>query len=398
MNKRGWESRAHDAVALCVIVIVFAFSAFRSGERVIPVTWDITELIASHVPPPDPSVHVEYAPKTYYDSIPEHVIYKTYPVYTVDAEPPGYLDSLRTLDPVITFDPDKLKTQEEWVKAGEYVFTWPTAFSNAERFVGFLDSAYFASTGDFHTPDGVYPYYRYVIREKGTVLLGNLACANCHTRVMDDGQLVMGAQGNHAFDPNFGYVVAQNPDFPVSIVNHGFYQLTGTPLFPECQELTMGRAREEVIAQLMAPPPGVMTRQGMALDIPLRVPSLIGIRDIRYLDHTGLMLNRGPGDLMRYAALNQGMDMLTSHNGFIPMGVQDFSERPAMRDWGHPFGYDAFKYTDAQLYALAQYLYALHIDARTQRDPAPLQALQEVCARRRCIPSTISSPLESTPQ
>jgi cytochrome c peroxidase len=62
---------------------------------------------------------------------------------------------------------------------------------------------------------------------------------------------------------------------------------------------------------------------------------------------------------MRYAALNQGMDMLTSYNNFIPMGINSYSELPGNDEWDHPFGYDPYRYTDAQLYALAQYIYSL---------------------------------------
>jgi hypothetical protein len=97
----------------------------------------------------------------------------------------------------------------------------------------------------------------------------------------------------------------------------------------------------------------------MAFDMPIRVPSLIGIKDIRYLDHTGLMRHRGPGDLMRYAALNQGMDLITNYGGFIPIGANDHTELPEFDHWSNPFGYDPYRYTDAQLYALTQYIYSL---------------------------------------
>jgi hypothetical protein len=44
--------------------------------------------------------------------------------------------------------------------------------------------------------DGTLPYKTYVIREKGVVEVGNLSCGQCHTRVMPDGTVVKGAQGN----------------------------------------------------------------------------------------------------------------------------------------------------------------------------------------------------------
>ena len=42
-----------------------------------------------------------------------------------------------------------------------------------------------------------------VVREKGRVQIGNLACSMCHTSVMPDGTAVLGAQGNFPFDAVF---------------------------------------------------------------------------------------------------------------------------------------------------------------------------------------------------
>ena len=44
------------------------------------------------------------------------------------------------------------------------------------------------------------PFVKYVIRKKGKVEVGMLACGTCHTRVMPDGAVVKGAQGNFPFD------------------------------------------------------------------------------------------------------------------------------------------------------------------------------------------------------
>jgi hypothetical protein len=48
---------------------------------------------------------------------------------------------------------------------------------------------------------------------------------------------------------------------------------------------------------------GVIFRWNGSVFYPAKVPDLIGIADRRYIDHTGTHLNRGIGDLMRYAAL-----------------------------------------------------------------------------------------------
>ncbi len=82
----------------------------------------------------------------------------------------------------------------------------------------------------------------------------------------------------------------------------------------------------------------------------MQVPDLIGVKDRRYLDHTGLVRHRSIGDLMRYAALNQDTQLLSRYGDFIP-GGSDFRELP------DPL--TKSRYSDEQLYASALYLYSL---------------------------------------
>ncbi len=338
-------------------IFLFIFS-FNNWE--IPVTWDVKAIKNSHLPPPAPGVKVEYAPKAYYDSLPEHVIYQTYPVYAQDYEPSGYLDSLKKIEPKIAFNLREIKTQEDWIRAGEQVFFWPPTLNTENSiFSGkHLDSAYLATSGDKITKEGIYPFAKYTVIDKGVIRYGDLSCATCHSRVMDNGEVIIGAQGNHAFDAGFGYI-AKKFKFPAAVVKAGFLSLSGTPWASNYMDSALNRDAEVMLADLMETPLGVMSRQGMAHNLPLRVPSLIGIKDIKYLDITGLMLHRGPEDLMRYAALNQGMDMLTAYDGFIPLDEPEHVKLPSYEDWNHPFGYDPKRYSDAQLYALTQFIYSL---------------------------------------
>ena len=82
------------------------------------------------------------------------------------------------------------------------------------------------------------------------------------------------------------------------------------------------------------------------------MPDLIGVKDRRYLYHTGLQLRRSIADPMRYAALNQGIDYLASFNGFIPAGGPQFK----LPD---PEAFPLRRYSDEQLYALALFVYSL---------------------------------------
>ena len=74
---------------------------------------------------------------------------------------------------------------------------------------------------------------------------------------------------------------------------------------------------------------------------------MVGIHERRYLDATGLVRHRSIGDLMRYAALNQGMDLLAHFGGFVPV-TADVGEEPG----GFLSGTVKARYSDEQLYAL----------------------------------------------
>jgi len=82
-----------------------------------------------------------------------------------------------------------------------------------------------------------------------------------------------------------------------------------------------------------------------------QVPDLIGLKDRRYLDHTGLVIQRSIADVMRYSALNQDAQFLSRYGDFIPAG-ENFSQLQ-----GSPIAQS--RYSDEQLYALALYLYSL---------------------------------------
>jgi hypothetical protein len=87
----------------------------------------------------------------------------------------------------------------------------------------------------------------------------------------------------------------------------------------------------EEIASVFDVPPGANLRQRSNSFLPIQVPDLIGVKDRRYLDRTGLELQRDIGDLMRYAAMNRGAERLGSYAGFIPVDVPEFKYLPPPR-------------------------------------------------------------------
>ena len=107
---------------------------------------------------------------------------------------------------------------------------------------------------------------------------------------------------------------------------------------------------DEIVGMGEVMPAGVMARIRTSPLSPVQVPDLIGVKERRYLDHTGLVRQRSLADLMRYAAMNQGGDGLSSFGGFIP-DAEDHRTLP-------PPG-ESDRYSDEQLYALALYIYSL---------------------------------------
>jgi hypothetical protein len=82
---------------------------------------------------------------------------------------------------------------------------------------------------------------------------------------------------------------------------------------------------------------------------PPAVPDLRGLRERRYFDKSGLNQHRGIPDLMRYAAMAEGIEFFSSFDGFIPFGGDKFDKLP------NPDSLERF--SEAQLYALALWLY-----------------------------------------
>ena len=64
-----------------------------------------------------------------------------------------------------------------------------------------MERAYIAKTGDRYDKNGISPFAFYVIRERGKLETGEASCAECHSRVMPDGTVIRGAQGNRPVDP-----------------------------------------------------------------------------------------------------------------------------------------------------------------------------------------------------
>ena len=267
-----------------------------------------------------------------YYQLPTRVIYKTYPVYHPSRQPKGYMEWLKRQEPEILTNP-----------TGEQVFNNPTSFGpvffSAEDV---QDPAFYEK---MHMPvakDGAIPFASWVIREKGKVELGSMGCNTCHTRVLEDGAVVPGAQGNNPGDREGAYMLRRADPKQAGQRVRAFTAQFKMPPLSVAELLAIGEAI----------PPGVTARAGTSLLQAPQIPDLIGVRDRRFLDHTGLFPHNEPRDMMRYITT-----------------VTDVSAHHKIR------------YSDEDLYKMALYLYSLKPPANPN-PPSP--AGRKVFEKERC--------------
>jgi len=324
-----------------------------------------------------------------YYRIPIRPIYKSYPKYHPDKEPPGYRDWLREQEPTVLWGDGahrpKLETEEDWIKAGEIVFNAPLLFSPQTDTLEEM-RVFIAKTGDLYDKNGVSAFATYVIRERGKLEIGEVSCAECHSRVMPDGTVIRGAQGNRPVE-QVAYLgladdaaKARDKEKFLAEARQGQRSNFAAPwLRPDPNGRLEQFSAAEIEAIHFAIPAGVFARQGTSPFSPAKLPDLIGIKERRYLDASGLVRHRGIGDLMRYAALNQGMDMLARYGDFIPARTTDIQQLA-----GFFAQFAQARYRDEQLYALALYIYSLKPPPNPNRRTALAVRGERVFEREGC--------------
>ena len=112
-----WKSTA--------VFLLSATGGVASGQTFhpnIPRTWDDREVAAFQVPLAQRDRSPRYLSSKEYYALKVRPIYRTYPIYAPGREPAGYFESLKQKDPEIVFDASKLRTKEDWVRAGALAF------------------------------------------------------------------------------------------------------------------------------------------------------------------------------------------------------------------------------------------------------------------------------------
>ena len=380
--------RAPKYIALLLFLLVSPSSVVEETHaqkptgvpQAIPKTWDEDAIAKLEVPLADPVGSPKHVSADYYYRVPVPPIYKSYSVYAPGHEPAGYMDWLKQQEPVIVWDgaghAPPLTTDADWLKAGELVFDAPTDFDRFITVAESRDRAWYKQTGTPVAKDGTVPFIHYVVRKKGTVELGQISCAMCHTRVLPDGSVVEGAQTNFptvravASSIRSGAAQSKNTSQLLTMLRLEYRAEWSVPwLNPDPAAPIEQMSLLDLVGVLDVLPPGVVARQRTSVFYPAQVPDLIGVKDRKYLDHTGLQQQRSIGDLMRYAAMNRGRfdggDAIANHNGFVPADEPRFQKLPDPATQA--------RYSDEQLYALALYVYSL----QPPPNPNQLDALAE---------------------
>lgn len=370
-----------------LLLAAFGVAASTSGavvEPVIPKAWDDEALrtwalllVGLGEPP-------TYVSSEYYYRMPERVIYRSYPVYALGKEPPGYMAWLAEREPEIAFDASRLKIEADWIRAGEIVFDSPEDPPFPARLVGTVadvhDPAYYAEVNPPVGADGVIPGLRYSVTKKGEVTLAVAACSVCHTRVLPDGRTIPGAQGNGQIGRRIAFNmrrVGREAWTPTASASDD----SSVPwLEPDPAERLRSLSFDEQAALVLdARQPGVFPRVGASALYPAKTPDLIGVRERKYFDATGHLLHRSIGDLMRYAASVSALERTTS---FGPHRIYGPPPDPPNRP----------RLGDAQLYALSLYIYSLRPPENPNR-PSDLSRRGERVFEREGCASCHTPPL-----
>jgi hypothetical protein len=383
MNSRACQASACWTLLICAALPDKAQEVARKFRPEIPRIWDEKALQEMEVPVVVP----KYSPKPvlagYYYTIPVRRVYKSYPIDAPGRVPAGYLEKLKNLEPEIAFDASRLKTKEDWIRAGETVFEAATQIDEGGPFaLAMSDPNWYSHTSVRLTREGMMPYARYVIRQKGKLEVGGLSCANCHMSVLEDGRVIKAGQGNFPLDRTNAFLYRR---LGLQPARRDFLSLFAIPWLSERQRQFESYSLEEITAVYDSIPHGVLARNRSSPLAPTAVPDLHGVRERRYLDKSGLNRHRDIVDLMRYAAMAEGVEFFSSFDGFIPFGGEKFDQLPPPDK--------LTRFSEQQLFALAMWLYSLEPPRNPNRPPRGLAAKGKAVFERQACGTCHTPPL-----
>ncbi len=339
-----------------------------------PKIWDAKELATWATPIAGVNATPNfYSEEEYYAAPVDNL--RTYPVYHPDREPQGYQAWLKKQGAQPMIEPEKLRTEQDWIATGRRVFDEldiPITRTSDPRVLRYLrDRAAINKDGLMTTKDGTLPSFRWVVEKSGEVKVAFAECAACHTRVMPDGSIIRGAQGNlNLGGEGVGLMLEGLNQLLGGTINEIEYRSYGVPWRTDDIHERFKTMSVEEINQVDGPPlPGTFARFNGSPYYITRIPDLIGVKDRRYLDHTGTHLNRGPADIARYAALVAYAD-----DGAI--GPHKFLTEQQRRL--------PYRFSDEALFALGKFIYSLEPPPNPNKLDALAKQGQKVFTQAGC--------------
>ena len=341
----------------------------------VPKTWDEKALADWAIPVTGLGARPgHFSEREYYQTPVENV--RSYTVYHPDREPAGYWEWLKKQRPEPLIEPQKLRTEGNWIQAGRRVFEELDAAdfrtADPEIIKHARSREWLAEAGLRPQADGSLWDYRWVVTPRG-VQLSFRECGSCHTRHLPDGTAVHGAPLNRPGD-GLGFelffagltkTVFAGDTLPMTL-----FRQYGVPwLKPDPHERLKTMDQAEIQEMFISHIPGTFARFNGSPFYLTKMPDLIGLRDRKYIDHTGTHRHRGPGDVMRYAALVDCCD------------VMDFGPHRMLSDQQRVIRYHP---PDEMLYALALYIYSLEPPANPYRADTRAPAGKAIFEREGC--------------
>jgi len=305
--------------------------------------------------------------------------YRTYPVYAAGREPAGYWERLQNAKPVPLFDAAAVKTKADWIAAGKRVFEEGDIGSFRRYEPALMEEWHKASSPRIAAmkprKDGSIPGARWVVTPRGLALTTE-NCTVCHRRELSDGQLMDGPGMNDVTAFSVAGAVTNVPgmatiQLPGDSEQMGIWRSFAAPWIKDDAHgvlKTMSPQQTGPIF-LAAFGPNLTPRWSGSILYPAKIPDLIALKGQKYIDHTGTHRYRGPGDIMRYAAMVTYSDK------------SDFGPHRMLTDEQRKIPYHL---PDEALYAMALYIESLQPPPNPNAGVPQAAAGQKIFQREGC--------------
>jgi hypothetical protein len=390
-ERRRFRLRPVAAVIGVACYLALAHPVAQRWTPQIPRTWDEAALADWATPISGINVRPTHIPANDYYAIPIENL-RTYPAYFPGGEPDGYWDMLQRVGPQPLIEPDKLKSESDWIDAGRRVFD-----EADDLHLRTLDPKFIAAARNREAleqtlarpmPDGTAFGMRWVPTSRGVALTW-ANCSFCHVRILPDGTRVAGAP--------FRTTAPRPPErYPVmplisqiqlarriltgvppmfmgpEPIGMWLYQAYGVPWQPADVHERLKTFTQDQYEELDTAfrSSGGIARWNGSLYYPAKVPDLIGIKDRKYIDHTATHLHRGIGDLMRYAAVVS----FAETTDFGPHHVLSPATKRVQA-----------RLSDEALYALSLYIYSLQPPVNPNPFDAKAEVGEKLFSREGCV-------------